>query len=86
MKWVINISPFRNTLFISPVNFIRKNQQIDRRKIKNMKRISPQPQSKMLKTLLDNNDLGIAVAVYADKDGGLVKTGEHSEEGLTTNG
>ena len=58
----------------SPVNFVQKNQQIDRRKIKNMKRQnSPQSQSKMLKTLLDSNGLGIAVAVYANKDGSSVK-------------
>ena len=59
----------------SPVNFVQKNQQIDRRKIKNMKRQnSPQqPQNKMLKTLLDSNGLGIAVAVYANKNGSSVK-------------
>ena len=46
---------------------LQKNQQIDRRKIKQVRTVSPQ--NKMLKSLLDSSDLGIAVAVYKNRDG-----------------
>ena len=72
------ISPRHNDrrTVVSPVPFTKKNQQIDRLKVKNMNK---NHQSKMLKTLLDNNDLGIAVAVYANKnDSSKLKYNEES--------